>query len=175
LYLTDPDGNGIEIYADRPRSEWKMDEEGGVQMATQPLDLDSLIKELEAAPNEKQPAFSEGTRIGHVHLKVSDLQRSISFYRDLLGLDLMSYWESAAFLSVGGYHHHIGMNTWESLRGPSVKKDLRGMEYLTATITRDNFTELSTRLAESPIASGQGSDELYISDPDNITIIFRPS
>ena len=175
LYLTDPESNGIEIYADRSRSEWKMDDDGGVQMATQPLDLDSLIKELPTTPNDRQSAFSEGTRIGHVHLKVSDLQRSISFYRDVLGLDLMSYWESAAFLSAGGYHHHIGMNTWESLRGPPVKKEWSGMEYFTATIGRDNFTELSSRLADSPIASGQGSDELYISDPDNITIIIRPS
>jgi catechol 2,3-dioxygenase len=175
LYLTDPDGNGMEIYADRPRNEWKLDEDGGVQMATQPLDIDSLIKEVPTALTESQLAFSEGTKIGHVHLKVSDLQRSISFYRDLLGLDLMSYWGSAAFLSVGGYHHHVGMNTWESLGGPPAERTWAGMEYFTATITNDNFTELAMRLADSPIASRHEANQLYISDPDNITMIIRTS
>jgi catechol 2,3-dioxygenase len=173
LYLTDPDGNGIEIYADRPRDKWKRDEDGGVQMATQPLDIDSLIKESTAIPNESLTAFPEETRIGHVHLKVSNLQRSISFYRDLLGLDLMSYWESAAFLSVGGYHHHIGMNTWESLGGPAVDRSWVGMEYFAATTTEENLAEFSKILVDSPIATGQGSKQLYVSDPDNITIIVR--
>ena len=175
LYLTDPAGNGIEIYADRPRNEWKVDEDGVVQMTTQPLDIDSLLKEVPPITNEEQRAFVEGTRIGHVHLKVSDLQRSISFYRDLLGFDLMSYWGSAAFLSAGGYHHHVGMNTWESLRGRPIERTWAGMEYFAAAIAKDNFQELSTRLAESPIASGQGSDLLSISDPDNITIIVSPT
>lgn len=175
LYLTDPAGNGMEIYADRPRNEWKVDEDGVVQMATQPLDIDSLLKEVPSLADEGQPAFAEGTRIGHVHLKVSDLQRSIGFYRDLLGFDLMSYWGSAAFLSVGGYHHHVGMNTWESLGSRPVERAWTGMEYFAAAIGKDNFKELSARLAESPIASGQGSDQLHISDPDNITIILRPS
>jgi len=175
LYLTDPDGNGIEIYADRPRSEWKVDDEGVVQMATQPLDIDSLIKDAKLNPDGEQQVFSEGTRIGHVHLKVSDLQRSIGFYRDLLGLDLMSYWGSAAFLSAGGYHHHVGINTWESLGGPPIERAWTGIEYFTATVTKENFTELSLRLADSPVASGQGSNQLHISDPDNITIIVRAS
>jgi len=173
LYLTDPDGNGIEIYADRPRDEWKLDDDGGVEMATQPLDIESLIKEVPTASIENQTALSEGTRVGHLHLKVSALQRSISFYRDFLGLDLMSYWGSAAFLSVGGYHHHVGMNTWESLGGPPVERTWAGMEYFTTTITRDNFTELSMRLTDSPIAIGHDSGQLYISDPDNITIVIQ--
>jgi catechol 2,3-dioxygenase len=173
LYLTDPDGNGIEIYADRPREKWRRDEDGGVQMGTQPLDIDSLIKESIVSPNENLVVFPEATRIGHVHLKVSNLERSISFYRDLLGLDLMSYWGSAAFLSVGGYHHHVGMNTWESLGGPAVDSGWVGMEYFAATTTEENFAELSKILADSPIATGRGSKQLYVSDPDNITIMVR--
>ncbi|HUK50523.1 MAG TPA: VOC family protein [Terriglobales bacterium] len=175
LYLTDPDGNGIEIYSDRPRKEWKRDEDGGVQMATQPLDIDSLIKESSATAADDLEALPEGAKIGHVHLKVSNLQKSIAFYRDLLGLDLMSYWGSAAFLSAGGYHHHVGLNTWESLDGPRVDKSWIGIEHYTANVTKDNFTELSSRLADSPIASSQGSSQLYILDPDNITIIVHSS
>jgi len=143
-------------------------------MATQPLDLDSLLKEMPTTAKDGQPAFAEGTRIGHVHLKVSDLQKSIGFYRDILGFDLMSYWGSAAFLSVGGYHHHVGMNVWESPEGPPIEGGWAGIQYFTATIARDNFTELSARLAESPITFGQGCDQLQISDPDNITINVRP-
>jgi catechol-2,3-dioxygenase len=117
--------------------------------------------------------LSEGTKIGHVHLKVSNLQKSISFYRDLLGLDLMSYWGSAAFLSAGGYHHHVGLNTWESLAGPPVDKEWIGLENFTASVSKENFTELSSRLADSPILSGQGTDQLHILDPDDITVVIQ--
>jgi len=114
LYLNDPEGNGIEIYADRPSSKWKFDEDGQVDMSTQPLDIDSLLKEVAGVPQDSLKALPEETRVGHIHLKVTDLQRSLSFYRTVLGLDLMRYYGSAAFLSVGRYHHHIGMNTWEA-------------------------------------------------------------
>ena len=174
LYLTDPDGNGIEIYADRPRDEWKFDD-GVVQMATQPLDIDSLVKESPNVPNDDRSAFSEGTRIGHVHLKVGDLQRSIGFYRDVLGLDLMSYWGSAAFLSAGGYHHHVGINTWESLGGPPVERTWTGLEYFTIKVGENNFSEFSSRLADSPIVTGHGTGQLQVSDPDHITIIIQSS
>jgi len=174
LYLTDPDGNRIEIYADRPRNEWKFDE-GVVQMATQPLDIDSLVKESPNIPKNDHLPFSEGTRIGHVHLKVADLQRSIAFYRDILGLDLMSYWGSAAFLSAGGYHHHVGMNTWESLGGPPVERVWTGLEYFTIQVGKNNFSELSSRLADSSVAAGQGTSQLQILDPDHITLIIHGS
>lgn len=175
LYLTDPEGNGIEIYNDRPRSLWKFDEAGYVQIATQPLDINSLLKEMSGKPQESLKAIAEGTRVGHVHLKVTDLQRSIAFYRDILGLDLMNYWGSAAFLSVGQYHHHIGMNTWESLSGKPVKKDWAGLEYVTITVPQDNLNQLSSKLADSQFVHIQSPQRLFISDPDEIEFVLKAS
>jgi catechol 2,3-dioxygenase len=174
LYLSDPEGNGIEIYSDRPRSEWKFDE-GGVEMTTQPLDLDSLIKELASEKAGSINAITEGTRVGHIHLKVSDLQTSISFYRDALGFKLMRYWGSAAFLSAGGYHHHVGMNTWESLGGPSARRTWTGLEYFALRISKANLDELSTRLSLNLILQGNDSPSLFVSDPDDINLVFKTS
>ena len=116
IYLGDPDGHGIEIYADRPRESW----EGQVErLTTLPLDVDDLLGELddpETAPFDGLPA---GTTVGHVHLRVADVPQSIAFYRDTLGFDLMAtYGDQAAFLAAGGYHHHVGANTWQSLGAP---------------------------------------------------------
>ena len=113
LYLDDPDQHGIEIYWDRPRETW----EGQVaeRMTTLPLDVQGLLAELPdpaAEPFDRLPA---GTVMGHVHLKVSQIPETISFYRDLLGFALMAQLGPyAAFLGAGGYHHHLGANTWES-------------------------------------------------------------
>jgi catechol 2,3-dioxygenase len=113
LYLADPDGNGIEIYRDRPREQWPRSN-GRLEMATLPLDLDNLISEL-ADTSELQRAAPVATRIGHVHLQVSELQRPEEFYSGLLGFDVMVRgYPGALFVSAGGYHHHIGLNTWHS-------------------------------------------------------------
>jgi catechol 2,3-dioxygenase len=175
LYLTDPEGNGIEIYTDRPRDEWKFDEDGKVQMATQPLDIDSLLKELSGTPQDHLIAFPDGTRVGHIHLKVTELGRSIAFYQNLLGMDLMSYWGSAAFLSVDGYHHHIGMNTWESLGGPPTKTGTTGLECFTLKIPSGKMQELSNRFTDADILHTQDSNHLHISDPDGIEILVKAS
>ncbi len=173
LYLTDPEGNGIEIYADRERDRWKFDEDGHVDMATQPLDLDSLLKEVPASQRDTVKAIADETRVGHVHLKVTDLERSITFYRTMLGLDLMRYYGSAAFLSAGGYHHHVGMNTWESLGGKPVSKSWAGLEYFTMTVPQENLMKLSSILAESPYVTNQGTGRLFISDPDGIELVLK--
>jgi catechol 2,3-dioxygenase len=113
LYLTDPDGHGIEIYWDRPRELW----EGQVasRMTTLPLDVDSLIGELREPPDGPFEGLAAGAVMGHVHLKVSEVAETVAFYRDVLGFGLMAQLGgSAAFLGAGGYHHHIGANTWES-------------------------------------------------------------
>jgi catechol 2,3-dioxygenase len=172
LYLSDPEGNGIEIYRDRPRSEWKFDE-GGVDMATQPLDLDSLIKELPFEPEGQSKAIADGTKVGHVHLKVSDLQNSLTFYRDALGFELMRYWGSAAFLSAGRYHHHIGMNTWESLGGPPARKAWTGLEYFVFTVAETDVNELSSKLAGNYAVERTSPKQLYVSDPDETSLLFR--
>jgi len=171
LYLSDPESNGIEIYADRPRSNWQFDE-GEVQMATQPLDLESLIKELPKEDKDKLTGLVEGTRVGHVHLKVTELQTSIIFYRNLLGLELTRYLGSAAFLSVGGYHHHIGMNTWESLGGPRAQKSWLGLEYFVLKIPQVNLNELTSRLSGSMSTESDGPGRVFVSDPDEIKLVF---
>src|SRR5438067_173981 len=112
IYLSDPDHHGIEIYWDRPRDTW----EGRVgRMGTWPLDVPSLLGELDDPATEPFDGLPGGTIMGHVHLKVADVTETVRFYRDILGFGLMAQLGSqAAFLSAGGYHHHIGANTWES-------------------------------------------------------------
>jgi catechol 2,3-dioxygenase len=112
LYLRDPHGHGIEIYADRPREVW----EGQVaRMTTEPLDLENLIGELDDPEREPFEALPSGTVMGHVHLQVADIPETLRFYRDVLGFDEMATLGSqATFLSAGGYHHHVGANTWAS-------------------------------------------------------------
>jgi catechol 2,3-dioxygenase len=114
LYLRDPDGHGIEIYADRPRETW----EGRVDqlLVTLPLDTDDLLAAADG-PFDGLPA---GTTMGHVHLRVTDLDAAVGFYRDEVGMDLMAVIPGqAGFLSWGGYHHHLGVNVWESRGRPA--------------------------------------------------------
>ncbi|MBV9667553.1 MAG: VOC family protein, partial [Nitrososphaeraceae archaeon] len=124
LYLRDPENNGIEIYRDRPSTEWPRDDLGHIIMDTLPLDLKSLLSEInnnndiDKEEENNAKAFPAGARIGHMHLKVTNLERSIKFYHEKIGLDITVDWSSmgATFLSAGGeYHHHIAINTWHSL------------------------------------------------------------
>jgi catechol 2,3-dioxygenase len=113
LYLRDPDRHGIEIYADRPRELW----EGQVmqRMTTEPIDVENLLGELADPATEPFDGLPDGTIVGHTHLRVADIPATVEFYRDVLGMDVMAEVRAtAAFLSAGGYHHHVGANTWES-------------------------------------------------------------
>jgi catechol 2,3-dioxygenase len=113
IYLSDPDRHGIEIYADRPRALW--DGQVAERMGTDPLDLDGLLGELDDPQTDTFDRQPGGTTMGHVHLQVSQVPPAVAFYRDLLGFGLMAeYGGQAAFLSAGGYHHHVGANTWRS-------------------------------------------------------------
>src|SRR4051812_31941684 len=129
LYLNDPEGNGIEIYRDRPREEWRYDERGEMQMATIPLDLDGVMGEL--APDANGDAgMPAGTRTGHVHLQVSELPAAEEFYEHGLGFDVtVRSYPGALFVSAGGYHHHIGMNTWTSQGGSPPPPGSRGLDW----------------------------------------------
>ena len=112
LYLDDPDGNGIELYYDRPRSVWEF-EDGKVKMDTLSVDIESLLAEG-AADTTPWTGIPNGTTMGHVHLKVNDVDAAGTFYQALLGFDLMATWEKALFVAAGGYHHHLGLNAWVS-------------------------------------------------------------
>ncbi len=113
LYLSDPEGNGIEIYRDRPREQWRRRGDQ-LEMATLALDLPDLLAELDADP-ELEPLAPAGTRVGHVHLQVADLEDAERFYSGILGFEVtVRGYPGALFVSAGGYHHHIGLNTWHS-------------------------------------------------------------
>ena len=128
LYLNDPDGIGIEIYRDRRRDGWPR-EGGMVQMATLPLDLDGVIGEL----GDDEPAWAgiaAGTRIGHVHLNVADLADSERFYCDELGFEVtVRGYPGALFVSAGGYHHRVGLNTWNGPGAPPPPEGAVGLRH----------------------------------------------
>src|SRR3954451_7672989 len=127
LYLNDPEGNGIEIYRDRPREEWRGSNDE-IEMATIPLDLDSVMSEL--PPDRDGARMSAGTRIGHVHLQVADIAPAEEFYEGTLGFDVtVRSYPGALFVSAGGYHHHIGMNTWNSEGGSPPPPGARGLDW----------------------------------------------
>lgn len=126
VYLQDPDNLGIEIYADRPRSEWRT-EQGQLSMTTVPLDVGSV---LEAAGDELWAGAPAGTKVGHVHLHVGDIDQASAFYHDALGLDKMVWnYPGALFLSAGGYHHHLGTNTWARGAPSASDDDARLLEW----------------------------------------------
>jgi len=126
LYLRDPEGNGIEIYRDRPRSEWGYEPSGELRMGTVALDIDSVMAEL---PDGDDPGMPGGTRMGHVHLHVAELPPSEAFYAGELGLDVtVRSYQGALFLSRDGYHHHIGLNTWQGEGAPPPPPGSRGLE-----------------------------------------------
>jgi catechol 2,3-dioxygenase len=159
LYLTDPEGNGIEIYCDRPRDRWPF-VGGRLQMATDPLDFESLMGELRSPPTEPWNGLPPQTTIGHIHLRVADIPAAERFYHDLLGFDIMTrYGPAASFLSAGGYHHHIGVNTWSSRGGPAPPENSTGLMWfglqLADTAERD-------RLRAKLLGAGVAVDDLSV-------------
>jgi catechol 2,3-dioxygenase len=128
LYLDDPDGNGIEIYRDRPRAEWPRIG-GQIKMATDPLDIDGILGELER-DDRPWDGLAAATTIGHMHLHVADLKAAEAFYHGVLGFDIvMRYGPSALFVSAGGYHHHVGLNTWAGVGAPPAPAGSAGLRY----------------------------------------------
>jgi catechol 2,3-dioxygenase len=126
LYLSDPDENGLEIYCDRPRASWNWRANGLVDMATRPLDLADVLAELSPASSTWH-GMPAGTRIGHMHLQVSDLHTAEAFYHGVLGFDVTQRLPGVLFLSAGGYHHHFGMNTWHSLGASAAPATAAGL------------------------------------------------
>jgi catechol 2,3-dioxygenase len=137
LYLSDPDGHGIEIYRDRPREIWA--DKVGTTLTTMPLDVDDLLGALDDPATEPFDGLSAGTVMGHVHLKVAGIPEAIDFYRDILGFGLMAQLgEQAAFLSAGGYHHHVGANTWESAGASPAPSGTAALRHATIVLPDDD-------------------------------------
>lgn len=157
IYLDDPEGNGVEIYADRPSELWKRD--GGIIFQkTDPLDIEAILTEID--PETDTYAAPSGLSMGHIHLRVGDIEEAEAFYQGVLGLDITRRRGGATFLSSQGYHHHIAVNTWQSPTAGSRDPDLAGMDYFELFVsTQDDVTRLEQRLRAagapiSPIATG---------------------
>ena len=126
VYLTDPDGLGIEVYADRPRGEWQQDGRQ-LRMATEPLDVAAVVA---SARGREWDGMPDGTRLGHVHLFVADLDAGEKFYHAGLGFDKVVWsYPGALFLSAGGYHHHLGTNPWARHASPATGHDARLLDW----------------------------------------------
>jgi catechol 2,3-dioxygenase len=195
LYLRDPDGNGIEIYRDRPRADWALDQHGAVQMASLALDLDDLLGVLDLADGSWRgdggSPVARGTRIGHMHLQVSDLGRAEQFYCGVLGFDVtVRTYSGALFVSAGGYHHHLGLNTWQSRGAAPATPGSMGLS--SYTVCLPDATALaavlqSVRVAglevvrlgtddagKDPAGSGDaGSAPWRVLDPFGIAVVLR--
>jgi catechol 2,3-dioxygenase len=173
LYLSDPDGNGIEIYRDRPREEWPH-RDGSLEMATLPLDLDSVLTELSGAA-ELQTKAPAGTRMGHVHLQVSDLAEAERFYNGVLGFDVtVRGYPGALFVSAGGYHHHLGLNTWHSAGSPPGAPEAIGLRsFEIALPTGAELERVLDRARAHGVEVETGSDDLYVLDPFGNRVVLR--
>jgi len=178
LYLADPDGNGIELYADRPRGQWPAPEAPGerVRMFTAPLDLREL---LQAAAGEGPPAPAPpGLVMGHVHLHVGDIGEGLAFYRDVLGFELMQeFGGTAAFLSAGGYHHHLGLNVWRGRGvGPAPAATVGLREWTVVLETAQEVEEVRTRAAAADaVVWPDAGDGVLVRDPWQIRARFVTS
>jgi catechol 2,3-dioxygenase len=166
LYLDDPDGNGIEIYRDRPRDEWPM-QGSQVRMANARLDAEGILAEAERE-GRAWDGLSPRTRIGHIHLHVGDLRTAEEFYVHVLGFDVMQRWTGAGalFVSAGGYHHHVGLNTWAGVGAPPPPPDTAGLRLYTIQLPDDAArAEVVARLRAAGVAVSQQDGGLSLCDP----------
>ncbi|MBV8943648.1 MAG: VOC family protein [Solirubrobacterales bacterium] len=175
LYLSDPDGNGIEIYRDRPREQWPRSDDR-LQMATLPLDLDNLLSELDAAgaPLDGE-GVAVGTSVGHVHLQVADLRATEEFYAGVLGFEVtVRAYPRALFVSAGGYHHHLGLNTWHSAGSkppPSGSVGLRDFE----VVLPDGgaLEQVVGRVRAAGLEGDSVDGGVRVHDPSGIAVVLR--
>jgi catechol 2,3-dioxygenase len=164
LYLSDPDDNGLEIYRDRPRSEWRYRPGGQLVMGTERLDAEGILGELPPEPWAGMPA---GTTIGHMHLQVGDLQVAEQFYHGVLGFDVtVRGYPGALFLSAGGYHHHLGLNTWESANGPRAPLTAAGLRSFVVRLPdAAALAALRERISAAGLPLREHDGGLIVDDP----------
>jgi catechol 2,3-dioxygenase len=170
IYLPDPDGNGLELAADRPREAWPKLETLG---RPSPLDLHGLLATLgDADPVHHADA---GTTVGHVHLHVDDIAAARRFYEDIVGFDAMTAMPNAVFVSVAGYHHHLGFNTWrgEGVPAAPAPETVAGLRHWTVVLDgEDERAALRARLDAAGVAVDERADGLLVRDPAGIPVLF---
>jgi len=170
IYLPDPDGNGIELAADRPRERWPrtLEYAGGPH----PLDLDGLLAVVDG--EEPRDEAGSGLAIGHVHLHVGDLERGLGFYRDVLGFELTALMPgAAAFVAAGGYHHHLGFNVWRGEGVPPAPQGRVGLRHWTVVLEDPRqVADVAERTHAAGIATEEHEHGFLVRDPWEIAVLF---
>ena len=169
IYLPDPDGNGIELAADRGREHWGDLRDPTALGGPEPLDLAGLLELVgDGAP---QPHVDARTIVGHVHLHVGDIDAALAFYRDVVGFEVMTLLPTAAFIAAGGYHHHLGLNVWRGTGVPPAPAGTVGLRHWTIVLPG----EAAAALRERMIAAGAEHEErrggLLVRDPWGIALL----
>ena len=172
LYLADEDGNGIEIYRDRPRGDWPV-VAGQLRMRADPLDLDALLAQAGGA--ESGAGLARGTVIGHVHLHVPRLADAEAFYVGVLGFELMQqYGSGALFVAAGGYHHHIGLNTWAGVGAPPPPPGAVGLRHFVVSLPDEAaLAAVAERLITAGVTPEPREGGLLIHDPAKNAILLK--
>lgn len=172
IYLNDPDGLGIEVYADRPRSSWTYDADGQLDMTTGPLDVESLV---DAAGESSWTGAPAGTALGHLHLHVGDLERAAAFYHEALGLDKTAWnYPGALFLSAGGYHHHLGANVWAGGASPADEDDAQLLEWTLVVPDTGAVEAAASSLEDAGYDVTRNADACRTQDPWGTAVRIVP-
>jgi catechol 2,3-dioxygenase len=167
LYLDDPEGNGIEIYRDRPREEWRRGPDGELQMATLPMDVEGVLGS--AAPGDAGAGMPAGTTMGHVHLQVGSIPEAREFYAEGLGFDpMVGSYPGALFVSAGGYHHHLGLNTWAGEGAPPPPSGARGLRSYEIVLPDEAALSATT-------AAAADAGITLEPDDDGVAVVVDPS
>lgn len=167
VYLTDPDGLGIEVYADRPREQWRV-QDRQLAMTTVPLDVPNLVA---AAGSERWTGAPAGTTLGHVHLYVRDLAEAEKFYHQGVGFDKVVWsYPGALFMSAGGYHHHLGTNTWAAGAPPATDDDARLLDWEIVLPSANDVTAAAGAIEAAGFLAERGTDSATARDPWGIQL-----
>ena len=172
IYLPDPDGNGIELAADRPKEQWP--DLSVMSGGPDPLDLNALLDSV--ADDEPQESVAPDTIVGHLHLHVGDLKESTHFYVQVVGFEIMTYLPSAVFVAAGGYHHHVGFNTWRGPGVPPAPDGTVGLRHFTVVLRDDAELEaLRERARVAGVEVEDTADAAVLRDPSGNALLFRPA
>ena len=164
IYLPDPDGNGIELAADRPPERWG-DLRDPTTIGPAPLDMASLLAPVSGEePNDRLRADRD-LRVGHLHMHVGDVEEALRFWRDVVGFEVMTHFDSAAFIAAGGYHHHLGLNVWRGQGVPPPPEDALGLERWTIVLDAGSLDSLRERLREASVDFDEVDGGIEVLDP----------
>jgi catechol 2,3-dioxygenase len=172
IYLPDPDGNGIELAADRGREHWGDLSDPTSHGGPEPLDMVSLMAMVDGAPVE--PHAADGLRVGHLHLHVGGIEPALEFWRDLIGFEVMTLFPSAAFISAGGYHHHLGLNTWRGEGVGPMPAGTVGLRHWTIVLdSPGDVAAVAGRLEAAGAPIERQPDGFLTRDPQNNAVLIR--